>query len=102
MADVQISIDPNKLRSLAFTSEGTRQLVDEKTRKVASTASSLSAGFRTGLYHRVHKSPAVGNTPPVWHSSVQRRGKTYVGLVATGNYSAMKCNHEHNTLLKSL
>lgn len=102
MADVEFRIDPAKLRKLAFTSDGTRALVEEKTRKVASTAQSLSSGFRTGLYHRDHKPPAVGGTPPVWKQDVQRRGNTYVGLVVTGNYAAMKDNHLHNTLLKSL
>ena len=101
MADVQIRIDPNKLRSLAFTSEGTRQLVDEKTRKVASTAESLSAGFRTGLYHRDHKSPGVGNTQPKYGKDARIMGKSAVGIVYTGNYAAMKDNHENNTLLKA-
>lgn len=102
MADVQIRIDPNKLRSLAFASEVTRQLVDEETRKVASNANSMGAAYRTGFYHVDHKSPAVGGTQPVYKADTQRRGKTYVGIVATGNYAAMKDNHLHNTLLKAL
>lgn len=102
MADVEFTIDDNKLANLVGKSQGTFSLVSEKTEKVASNANSMSAGFRTGKYHKDHKSPAIGGTQPNYKHDVQRRGKSPVGLVVTGNYAAMKDNHQHNTLLKSL
>lgn len=102
MADVVIKIDDAKLRKLAFGSDGTKSLVESATSQVTSNANAMGAGFRTGLYHRDHKSPAVGNTQPVYKGDVRKFGRKYVGIVVTGNYAAMKDNHLHNTLLKSL
>ena len=101
MADVQFTIDRSKLRDVA-NSDVTVRMVGEKTEQVASKANAMGAGYRTGFYHVGHKSPAVGGTQPVYKSDTQRRGKTIVGIVATGNYAAMKDNHLHNTLLKAL
>ena len=65
---------------------------------IAGRANAMSSAFRTGLYHRDHKSPAVGNTQPKYESD-QARGA--VALVYTGNYAAMKDNALNNTLLKA-
>lgn len=102
MADVEITIDEGKLRKLAFGSPETKALVEGKTSSTAAKANSLGSGYRTGLYHRDHRSPAVGNTQPSYGGDVQRRGTGYVGIVHPLNYAAMKDNHLHNTLLKSL
>lgn len=102
MADVEFKIDDDKLDRLVGNSQGTFSLVAGKTNLVASNANGMSAGFRTGKYHRDHKSPAVGGTQPHYKHDVQKRGKFPVGIVVTGNYAAMKDNHMHNTLLKSL
>lgn len=102
MADVEFKIDDDALANLVGGSQGTFSLVARKTDAVASNANAMSAGFRTGFYHRDHKSPAVGGTQPHYKHDVQRRGRNPVGIVVTGNYAAMKDNHLHNTLLKSL
>lgn len=102
MADVEFRIDKKKLERLAYSSEQTRSMVEQKTHNVQSTAAMLSAGFRTGLYYRDHKTPAVGGTEPYWKANVKKYGVKPVGIVVTGNYAAMKDNHLHNTLLKSL
>lgn len=75
--------------------------VKAKTAEIKTAADSMSAGFRTGLYHRDHKSPAVGNTKPKYKSSVKKFNGLPVGIVYTGNYSAMKDNTINNTLLKA-
>ena len=63
----------------------------------------MSAGYRTGYYHREHKSPAVGGTQPsYWSNTGRPRGVVPVGIAFTANYAAKKDNLEHNTLLKSL
>lgn len=102
MADAEFHIDREKLRNLAFSSDELFAIVDKETQDIASRANSLGAGFRTGKYHRDHKSPAVGGTAPSYVGDTQRRGKTPVGIVHPKNYAAMKDNHLHNTLLKSL
>lgn len=103
MADCEIRIDKDKLWRLVAKSEGTYGLVREAADATASKANALSAGYRTAKYHRDHKSPAVGGTQPEYRSNTARpRGVVPVGLVYTGNYAAMKDNHLHNTLLKSL
>ena len=102
MADVEFTIDDEKLWNLIDKGQGTYTLVSRVTDKVASNANTMSAGFRTGLYYRDHKAPPVGNTQPKYGSNVRKGKKGPVGIVYTGNYAAMKDNHLHNTLLKSL
>lgn len=75
--------------------------VKEHTERICQSAQAMSSGFRTGLYHRDHKSPAVGNTAPKYEANIENHGGVPVGIVYTGNYSAMKDNHENNTLLKA-
>lgn len=100
MADVDFHIDKAKLENLAFSSESTRSLVSQETSRVRNNATALSAGFRTKRLS--HNNPPVGGTAPVWKSDVKKFRNKYVGIVVTGNYSAMKDNHLHNTLLKAL
>lgn len=78
-----------------------RAEVESSVRKVEAAANAMSAGYRTGLYHRDHKSPAVGNTQPRYVGDVQDFDGWPVGIVYTGNYAAMKDNRENNTLLKA-
>lgn len=84
--------------------QNVRMAVAKATDATAARANALSAGFRTGLYHRDHKSPAVGNTQPKYASALgesKRKPAIPVGLVYTGNYAAMKDNAQNNTLLKA-
>lgn len=97
------------MAKLKWNDKELRKLVGEaaephvkvKTAGIKAAADSMSAGFRTGLYHRDHKSPAVGNTKPKYKSSVKKFNGLPVGIVYTGNYSAMKDNTINNTLLKA-
>lgn len=75
--------------------------VSKATDSISEKANSMSAGYRTGIYHRDHKSPGVGNTQPKYGKDARIMGKSAVGIVYTGNYAAMKDNHENNTLLKA-
>lgn len=78
-----------------------RPAIEAKTGQITSAANAASAGFRTGYYHRDHKSPAVGGTQPRYTGDVEEHDGWPVGLVNTGNYAAMKDNHQNNTLLKA-
>jgi len=81
--------------------DAARAEVEACTSRVGSSANALSSGYRTGLYHRDHQSPAVGNTQPRYVGDVRDFGGWPVGIVHTGNYAAMKDNFENNTLLKA-
>lgn len=76
--------------------------VDAATRRIHAQANALGAGFRTGLYHRDHQSPAVGDTPAAYGGDVSILRESVVGIVYTGNYAAQRDNAENNTLLKSI
>ena len=72
------------------------------TAETAARANAMGSGFRTGLYYPDHKSPPIGDTAPEYAHDVRTFRNGYpVGIVYTGNYSAMRDNHENNTLLKS-
>ena len=76
--------------------------VDRATRAIYEAANSMGSSFRTGLYHRDHKSPAVGHTPPVYMGNVEMHHGTPVGIVGTLNYSSRCDNARNNTLIKSI
>lgn len=82
-------------------SDAAEASVEAVTVQIAGTANSMGGSFRTGLYHRDHKSPAVGNTAPRYPANVERQHGVPIGIVYTGNYAAMVDNHLHNTLLKA-
>lgn len=103
MADVEFSIDREKLWRLICKQDATYQVIRSTADGVAGNANAMSTGYRTKKYHRDHKSPGVGGTQPKYQSNTQRpKGVVPVGIVYTANYAAQKDNHEHNTLLKSL
>lgn len=82
---------------------GVGDAVTEEASYISGKANALGAGFRTGLYHRDHQSPAVGNTAPEY-AYEKAKASTRYGFVASvhpANYAAMKDNHMHNTLLKA-
>ena len=102
MAEFRVKLDDKKLWKAINEAEGIQGVLEEKAGAVASRANSIGAGFKTGYYYRDHKPPPVGGTRPKYGHDVELHKHTRVGLVYTGNYAAMKDNHEHNTLLKSL
>ena len=103
MGSTKLMWSPTMAEDLA-NMQSVRMEVAKATDSTAARANALSAGFRTGLYHRDHKSPAVGNTQPRYASALgesKRKPAIPVGLVYTGNYAAMKDNALNNTLLKA-
>lgn len=103
MASVTVKVDisqRNLERAVNFA-EGTESALRSKTSAITSAANAMSAGFRTGYYHRDHKSPAVGGTPASYAGDVEMGRKGYVGIVYTANYAAQKDNYQNNTLLKA-
>ena len=101
MADARVEWDMDALQRAAGTDEGVEAALVEATNAITRTANALSSGFRTGTYHRDHKSPAVGGTQAAYEGNVERHGKGNVGIVYTANYAAQKDNLQNNTLLKA-
>lgn len=102
MGSVEINWDKDALLRYARKAPETRAEIESVTQRIFGQASSMGSSFRTGLYHRDHKSPAVGNTPARYQSNVEMHNDGYVGMVMPANYAAMKDNFENNTLLKAI
>ena len=102
MADVEVRIDKAALWRCMKGAAETAKAVELATRRIHSRANALGSTFRTGLYHRNHQSPTVGNTQAAYGGNVERHNGTPVGIVHTGNYASMRDNAENNTLLKSI
>lgn len=68
----------------------------------ASRANSMSASYKTAKWHDHATKETKGGKSPNYVADVERKSNSYVGIVYTGNYAAMKDNHEHNTLAKVL
>lgn len=102
MARVEVEIDPDALWRHMSRAPETFAEVDAATRRVLEQANALGSSFRTGLYHRDHRSPAVGDTQAAYAGGVETHHGMPVGIVHTANYAAMRDNAENNTLLKSI
>lgn len=76
--------------------------VEAATDRIKARANAMGSSFRTGLYHRNHESPAVGDTQAAYDGDVRTMRSAAVGIVHTANYAAMRDNAENNTLLKSI
>lgn len=100
MANVTLKLDEKAILNLGRL-DGIRPLLDNATTQITSAAQSMSAGFRTGIWHDKDRN-TIGDTPTNYKGDVSCRAYGYVGLVVTGNYSAMKDNYENNTLLKAM
>ena len=103
---MEIKWDKRALLAAMGQDEGVRGKVAEITKDTEAAANAMSASFRTEKYYdKNHKlDPTKGETKPNYESDVEMHGSIPqpIGLVYTGNYSAMKDNMLHNTLLKSI
>lgn len=102
MADFTFTIDGQKVKRAIGDSGSMRNLMESQVSRITANANSMSAGFRTGIYHPDHKSPHVGGTQPVYGGDVRKFKGDLVGIIHPENYAAMKDNHKNNTLLKSI
>ena len=105
MAEITISevkVDAEKLKQVISNSDELRASMEKHVSRITANANAMSAGYRTGRFYDRAEGRLKGNTQPVYSGDVQKRGGSLVGLIHPGNYAAMKDNHEHNTLLKSI
>jgi hypothetical protein len=99
-ASVTVEFDMTALQDAASHDSLVESMLRVRTAQCVNAANAMSSGFRTGIYHRDHRSPGVGNTQPVYVGDVTEGRRGIVGIVHPANYAAMLDNHENNTLLK--
>lgn len=102
MAKVEVILDGEKVERAIADAPKMRPILQAVVAGMAANANALSAGYRTGRFYDRAEKKLKGDTQPRYASNVERHGKALVGLVYTANYAAMKENHEHNTLLKTM
>lgn len=102
MDNLDIHWDKQALGRAAALSEDTLKGITEATNRIASNAQSMSAGFRTKIWHDPETGETKGDTPTNYVGNVQTLSNAHVGIIYTGNYSAYKDNLENNTLLKAV
>ena len=106
MGSVKFEIDEKAL--LEFVGEHDESIVRDATERIHDRASSMSAGFKSGIRHDPKTRQRQGGTPAKYDkkkTEPRRRTGPYavpVGIVHTGNYAATLDNHQNNTLLKAL
>ena len=117
MAELEVVINDEALRTVINDAEGTTEAVRALCESIAGKANSMAAGYRSGVWHeygakhppgngkwvdRGGNFPTKGNTQARYAQNVQKRSGRVVGIVYTANHAAQKENMQHNTLLKSL
>lgn len=102
MADFVYRIDGQKVERAIADSGPMRNLMESQVNRITGNANSMSAGFRTGIFHDHETGETRGNTQPRYGGDVRKFKNQLVGIVHPENYAAMKDNHKNNTLLKSI
>lgn len=100
VVSVNVKLDENAPEKI-YKLPQTKGALTKYANEIASSANSLGAGFRTKKVHIDGKE--VGGTQPryVSEKAIETKGGS-VAIVHPKNYAAMKDNHLHNTLLKSM
>ena len=94
--------DPDRDRKLAHMPAVKGELTKEAN-GIAMRANAMGSAFRTEKTVDYETGEHVGGTAPRYEADkAQEFGDSSVAIAYTGNYSAMKHNHLHNALLKSI
>ena len=102
MADlVKVEIDQELLKYAVNEAEGLEALLWEQVKEIRDKANAFGAGFETERTIVWATGEHVGGNSPEYKAAIQKGNRGPVGIVVTGNYSAMKDNYLHNTLLKA-
>lgn len=102
MADFTFRIDDEKVRKAISDSAPMETLMEGQVARITANANSIGSGFRTGIWHDHSTGEKKGNTQPRYGGDVKKFRGELVGIIHPENYAAMKDNHKHNTLLKSI
>ena len=100
VTDIKVTLKPGYEKEVLNYSQ-TKGFVSRLAGDCCSTANSLSAGFRTKKCHIDGKE--VGGTQARYgYQKAREAPDGCVAVVHPKNYAAIKDNHLHNTLLKSM
>ena len=100
ITDVKVKLRPGYEKDI-YKYPQVKGYVSRLAGDICSQANSLGSGFRTKKCHIDGKE--VGGTQPKYGYDKARESKEgCIALVHPKNYAAMKDNHLHNTLLKSM
>lgn len=99
---VELFVDKEKIEEAIQDADGLPETLRGYVSQITAKANSLSSGYRTGYFYDRSKNQRFGGTQPKYSGDVKRVKRSVVGIIHPKNYAAMKDNHEHNTLLKSV
>jgi len=104
MANAQITrvrIDEQALEEAAQRGKGTRAAVNERARAIRDRANSMAGGFKTARFYDRKDKQLRGGSLAAYLYKPANGGNHPVALVYTGNYAAMRFEHDNNALLKA-
>lgn len=104
MADVTVNVVVDNDAPLRiFRTPEVKAAMNREASGIADRANQLSAGFRTGIWHDHATGETRGNTQPNYGYTKAQTSTKYgsIAFVHPKNYSAMKDNYLHNTMLKA-
>ena len=119
-----IVIDEQMLEEAAKRSRGTSWAVNEEARRTRDTCNKMARGFETPMFFGRSNAPAgtftnnrgkvkeswlrdkpgvelYGKKHPMYYYKPSKSRNNPVAIVYTGNYAAMRFEHENNALLKA-
>lgn len=101
-SQTKVEVDHKSAMAAINNAPGLPAALERATSGVTSRANALGAGYRTAKYHDHKTGETRGDKAPIYVGDVMKGKKGPIGIVHPKNYAAMKDNHLHNTLLKSM
>lgn len=97
----RVHIDAAALQSALRNSKRVGDVVDRRALQIQSRVQSLSGRFRTARFYDRSDNELRGGKSPVYETKLTDSTHPCVALVYTGNYAAMRFEHDNNGLLKA-
>lgn len=99
MADMRVTVDDAAVKRAIDGSDGVKPLLLKRGNEIASRANALGAGYRTPKWHDRKTGETKGGKAPQYGATLG--SSRTMCIVHPENYSAMKDNYLHNTMLKA-
>lgn len=98
MADVRVTVDDAAVKRAIDDADGVKPLLLKRGNEIAARANALGADYRTPKWHDHATGETKGGKAPQYGATL---GRSVICIVHPENYSAMKDNYLHNTMLKA-
>lgn len=102
MADVKIELDMKSCEHACYHADGLKPILQKASNTIAARSTALGSGYRTPKWHDHDTGETKGGKAPKYGADVYHGKRGYIGIVHPENYSAMKDNYLHNTMLKAI